>query len=236
MAAVWSCTALLTYAFGYLYVWQYLSEFGVSPEEVGISQVKLLTRAGIAGLFWGPTIMFLVAPVLYFLYGLLWKSGLLEDIGEIRATYQSASPRVKELAVGLAFVFCIIVLVILPKIPGIIIAGLIAFLAVVVMIPRPKKSALVAGGTAIVLFAIVSLAFFVLDRATAAASRTVRTGARDGVLLFLGEDLVQVQPTWLDKASMPDSYAGGGSPRAWVRQFKRIPLRLPRQRDRSCPT
>src|SRR5262249_48891688 len=34
-----------------LYVFQYLAQFGVTPEQVGISQIKLLTRAAVFTLF-----------------------------------------------------------------------------------------------------------------------------------------------------------------------------------------
>jgi hypothetical protein len=139
---------VLTYAFGYLYVWQFLSEFGVSPEEVGINQVKLLTRAGLAGLLLEPTVIFLLVPVIYFLYSHLRNSGVADEIREARAWYQSASPIQKGCAVALAVVLSIIILVIVPELPAILAVVIIVCIAVVVM---GKRSLLIAGGSALVL-------------------------------------------------------------------------------------
>jgi len=39
--------AAVAYGLEYLYTFNFLSGFGVSPEEIGVSQLKLLTRAGV---------------------------------------------------------------------------------------------------------------------------------------------------------------------------------------------
>lgn len=223
------------YVLEYTYVFQYLVQFGVTPEQVGISEIKLLTRAaiftvllisllGILPVMAGITISAStsiqnsrrIRPVLR-------KLNLIEQPKMMRRSDQAESARRaanRALAVRigstLSFAAAIGLTMLLmaplgnPVAASTLITSVIidVVLSVILFLGWRRRSTRYLAWASGLLFGIVLLGLTAFFGGTHKGSYTAEHGLVPDFIGALGVDILQVHPTWIDKQVMPQQYRG----------------------------
>lgn len=223
------------YIFEYLYVFQYLGQFGVTPEQVGISQIKLVTRAGIFTLFVLSIIG--IAPIIVsmtiaglrsinesrYVRPILLRFNLIEQPKTTGSSHPAevtrlAAQRARNVRIGAAVTFGaaigLTILLMKPLGDRIAASGIIFLIVLDVALSmflflewrrRSKRYLILACGA---LFGAILLGLTAFFGATYRGFYAAEHGYVPGTINALGIDILQVHPVWLDKRVIPPKYRG----------------------------
>ncbi len=225
----------VVYVLEYMYVFQYLGQFGVTPEQAGISEIKLLTRAaiftvlfisllGMLPVFVGITVTTLTS-IRYSkrIRPILRKLNLIEQPKMIRRSDQEkrakrATGRAQAIRIGstVSFAAAIALVIALMKPLGypitasnLIIRAVIGVVISVILFSgwRRRDTRYLAWASG-VLFGIVLLGLTAFFGGTHKGYYTAEHGLVPDFISALGVDILQVHPTWIDKRVIPPQYRG----------------------------
>jgi hypothetical protein len=205
--AAFPAVAGTIYALGYLYALQFLAQFGVSPEEVGVNEFKLVTRAAIyTVLFFA---FFLVVP-LGVLLPIIYLTGLgRPSVAGWRAL--ANRPRVLRcLTVFLSVILTLLLSLLLQPMTAASLEGTAAITVLVAVWPIVRilrRRPLVVPGACLSVWLVALLAFTAVSGAAQEATRAADTGKIPFPLYLIGVDIVPVTPTWLTAPARPRGYA-----------------------------
>jgi hypothetical protein len=223
---------VVIYILEYSYTFQFFAQFGVTPEEVGISQIKLLTRAALVTL-----VYFSIFGILLVLIGLLFairmsvqepsrmrrilrKLNLIEEPKvrnrSITESVRNASKRAQAVRIAgtLSFAVTIAAIILLMNPLGFHLntsaALLLAAIAVTLTAAlfagwrRNNTRYLVwASGT---MFGIVLLGLATFFGGTHNGFYAATTGHIPLFASALGVDILQVHPEWINEEVVPPQY------------------------------
>lgn len=195
--------ALLSYVLIYTYDFQYLAQFGVSPEEVGISELKLLSRAALYPL------------VLVAIYGWLAVVGSVVLVTrEYRSERAMQLPRGARLRAWFGYLILLGAGVGALLVWGVAGAPGLAFalftvpaaIAALLLIRRQSRALLATAFFAVTVCGALGYAAYF--GGTFAGNATAKHGNVPALLGVFGVDVRQVKPTWLDPKAAPVHYKG----------------------------
>ena len=211
----------VVYILTYSYASQFLAQFGLTPEAVGISEAELLTRVGFLGLVVISTYgLLLVVPslvvgvVLSVLEGKRPRSRLSGSQSDAEAIRRDRIGRIASTTVFALVVLAIIWITdafgIQPKLAWTIFLGALSFTLVAAFYLRYTRRA----HRSFILRSAVVIGFIVLgwssyfggaDSGVAMAEH----GRIPQVTSAFGVDVLEVHPVWLDKDVIPSRYLRG---------------------------
>jgi hypothetical protein len=192
----------IVYGLAYTYAFQFLTQFGVTPEEVGISEIKILTRAA------------LFTIVVVSVYGILFVlMSLLLVLPNVRFTrvFKRSRGRDALSLVGLIIVSILLTyvldlhLAISAAVVFLMVGVALAFLGLFLGWKRDwARYTAWTGG-------IVLIAFLLARGAYAGGAHsgieTARNGSASPLASALGVDVLQVHPKWSDSKLAPPRYS-----------------------------
>jgi hypothetical protein len=211
----------LVYILTYSYASQFLAQFGLTPEEVGISEVELLTRAGFLGL------------VVVSIYGLIlvvpWLAIVIiaSLIGAIRprsrrAPTQSSANAVRKdrlirIASTAVFALAVAIVLLLTRAFGlqlnlesVIFLGLLGLMLIVAFyvrcMRRTSRSSILRSAAVIGLVVLGWASYF---GGAASGIGMAERGHIPPVATAFGVDVLEVHPVWLDRNVIPAQYLQG---------------------------
>ena len=216
---------IVIYVFEYSEIYRFLYIFGVTPEEIGISEIKLLTRAALYTLAVASVFGTLFVVVGFFITanGILnW----LEERPEARNTRnrssmiesaKEASKQAKLVQIGstVSFAVTIAVIILILKPLGVQVDNgvrifLVIFdivLSAMLLLRWRNKSTRYFTYACGTLLGIVLLGFATIYGGQNLGADTARTGRVPSLVIGLGVDPLQVHPEWIDKRVIPPGYA-----------------------------
>jgi hypothetical protein len=226
---------IIIYILEYTYIFQFLSQFNVTPEEVGISEIKLLTRAAtltltvisIFGLLFA-----IAASLVAAIQTSVEESGKIQGIlrsfkltkkpsernrGSIAQSIRVASQQADSVrngsVVSYALAFVLIIQSLKPLGIQLNILVKIALFAVGIILSatlftawRNKKTRYLTFACGITI-AVCLLGIAVIDGGINTGTKTIKTGYVPLFINLLGVDIAQVHPEWLNSQVAPPQYS-----------------------------
>jgi hypothetical protein len=194
---------VIIYLFVYTYALQFLAQFSVTPEDVGISEIKLLTRAASFTL------------VVISIYGILFVLiSLLAAIPDARFTRIFKRTRWRDALslVGLTTIGILLTYVLdLHLNIGLAITYFIIGMALGLLLYYRWEQdwARYAAWTGEIILITVLLAQGAYFGGAHSGHETASTGRVSPLVSALGVDVVQVYPEWSNSKDIPSQYAKG---------------------------
>ena len=220
--ATWPFLAAYAYTLEYTYVYQYLIQFGVSPEDVGITQAKLLTRAAFLALFFvavvGAALAFAacLATLIYAIDAAMRRAFTgrnpdapdgANDAGRLVGRSRRGAQALAIVGLGLLDLYFASALWDRPLDAGrvLIIVGVTAAPAVAILADLRGRVAVVAVSVGAMALILVPYAY---SGAAREGNKTQVNGTVPGLLSGFGADIAPVKPIWLNRAAQPTNYRG----------------------------
>ena len=195
--------ALALYVLQYTYAFQYLLQFGVAPEELGVSQLKFATRAALFGLV-----------VLAVYGGMAFIASLVLVIREFRAEPPWRPPkgeRGRHLHSYVVLGVTVSSAIVARLLGGRFEAGQIVAIAVcacVAFLLTRKQSRRLSATVALCVTVFGALSWAAYAGGARAGNKTAETGVVSPMLAIFGVDVRQIAPTWLVSNAQPPGYHG----------------------------
>lgn len=196
---------VIIYLFVYTYAFQFLAQFGVTPEDVGISEIKLLTRAALLTL--------VVVAVYGIFFVLISFLVAIPDVSSSRV-FKRTRGRGALFLVGLTTVSILLTyaLDLHLNIGQAIIYFIIGIALGLLLFFRWKQDwARYATWTGAFILITVLLAQGAYYGGAHSGNETAKTGRVSPLVSALGVDVLQVYPKWSDSKVIPPQYSTGQS-------------------------
>jgi hypothetical protein len=207
--------ALSLFLFQYAWAYQFLVQFGISPEEAGLSQLKLLSRAALFGLVVAALYGALAAPFSLGLLALHYRSALsprTDAPARMLPAWRVPQGERRRRWYGWAVVaFALIAILAARILAGGFEWAQVLFIvlsagATFVLIRVRSYTAAAMGALCVAIVGALAWAAYI--GGTRAGNHMAETGAIPSLSMAFGLDVQQVSPTWLNTSARPTGYAG----------------------------